>query len=117
MLRILGVVLLGLGIISVVGYLTFFKADEFTINNVPSAVATSTDVAELSAEELLEEATQKMIEDAITASSSVIEAAKQEASVRIENEMKLKIEREVRANLHEQNATRIEEIDKETKVY
>lgn len=110
-------VLLGLGIIgTTLGYLAF-QSSETYVDNTPSQVATSTNAAGPSASELLEAATQKMIEDAITASSSDIEAAKVEAASRVESEMKLKIEREVRASLQEQNAGRIEEIDKETKVY
>ena len=114
MLRTLGVIL-GLGIIGTVGYLAF-QPDEISVDNTQTEV-TSTEAAGPTAEQLLEAATQKMIEEAVNASSTEIEAAKAEAASRVEKEMKLTIERKVRAKVHASNSARIDEIDKETKVY
>lgn len=111
MKRTLGV-FLGLGIVIALGYV-LFGGSTTTVYHAPS-VATSTDaVVKLSPAELLEQATQELIAEAISASSSDIETAKKEAADRIEKEMHLKIEREVRLQITDSNDGALEKIEKD----
>lgn len=70
-----------------------------------------------SANELLEAATQALIEEAIAAKQSEIDVAKEAAATQVEKNMKLEIEAEVRDQLQKSNEERIIEIEKETLVY
>ena len=73
--------------VAIVLILTFAKnEEEVIIETAP----------ELSPEEELEAAVQRMIEAAITASSTDIEAAKAEAAMEVENRLKAEIEERVR---------------------
>ena len=111
MKRTLGV-FLGLGIIIGLGYVLF--GGSTTTVYLPEVKATSTDaVVKPTPAELLETATQELITEAINASSSDIEAAKQEAADRIEKEMHLKIEREVRLQITDSNDGKLEKIEKD----
>lgn len=110
MKRTIGV-FLGLGIVIGLGYV-LFGGSTTTVYNAPS-VATSTDAVEvkLSPAEMLEQATQELIAEAIAASSTEIEAAQKEAADRIEKEMHLKIEREVRLQITDSNDGALEKIE------
>ena len=113
MKRTIGV-FLGLGIVIVIGYV-LFGGSTTEIYNRPEVSATSTDavVAKPTAAELLEQATQELIAEAIAASSTDIETAKKEAADRIEKEMHLKIEREVRLQITDKNDGALEAIEKD----
>lgn len=62
-------------------------------------------------EELMEQATQKLIAQAIAASSTEIETAKEEAAKQVEDELKLKIEKKVRDSIAAVNDRRQQEIE------
>ena len=110
MKRTLGV-FLGLGIVIGIGYV-LFGGSTTTVYNQPEVTSTSTDaVVKPTPAELLETATQELIAEAITASSTDIEAAKKEAADRIEKEMHLKIEREVRLQITDSNDGALEKIE------
>jgi hypothetical protein len=110
MKRTLGV-FLGLGIVIGIGYVTL-GGDTTIEYDRPEVSSTSTDaVVKPTAAELLESATQELIIEAITASSSDIEAAKKEAADRIEKEMHLKIERAVRLQITDSNDGALEKIE------
>lgn len=110
MKRTIGV-FLGLGIVIGLGY-AVLGGDTTIKYDRPEVSATSTDaVVKPTAGELLEKATQELIQEAIAASSTDIEAAKKEAADRIEKEMHLKIEREVRLQITDSNDSILEKIE------
>jgi uncharacterized membrane protein len=116
MKRTFGVVI-GLGIIIGLGVL-LFGGSTIEVNNETQDTATSTsEVMEPTADEKLEAAIQQMIAEAITASSTDIQAAKDEAANAVEEEMHRTIERRVRDGIKDSNDERIIEIDKETGAY
>lgn len=116
MKRTLGV-LIGLGIVIGLGYLLFFHGSTTSVTNEPVSTATSTVEVQPTAAELLEQATQELIAEAISASSTEIEAAKNAAADAEEEAWHLKIERQVRAEMQASNDARLEAIDKETGAY
>ena len=116
MKRTLGV-FLGLGIVIGLGYLVFVQGSTTTVVNDSLSMATSTVEVGPSAAELLEQATQEMIAEAIAASSTEIESAVEAAAQSEREAWELKIERDVRGGLQEENDARIIEIEKQTKVY
>lgn len=107
MKRILYVV--GIGLIGVLGYwgFTYENVETFTRPEVPYIEVEP----EPTPEELMEQATQKLIASAIAASSTQIEQAKEEAAKRVEDEMKLKIEKQVRDDIAAHNDKRQQEIE------
>ncbi len=117
MKRTLGV-LIGLGIVIGLGYTIISHESTTVVNNQPVSNGTSTAVTvQPTAADLLEEATKKLIAEAIAASSTEIEAAKEAAAQAEETAWHLKIERQVRAELQAENDARLEAIDKETGAY
>ena len=119
MKRILGV-FLGLGIVIGLGYLAVTTGSTTTVTkDSPMSTATSTNDVEVkpTAAEMLEEATQELIAEAIAASSSEIDGAVEAAAEAERTAWELKIEREVRAGLQANNGARLDAIDKETGAY
>ena len=110
-------VVIGLGGVIGLGFL-LFGGGTIEVKNEPQTLATSTSaVEEPSPAELMEVATQKLIDEAIMASSTEIKAAQMLAATEIEVKMERDIERTVRANIKEDNDTRLIEIDKESGAY
>ena len=112
------VAVVGLGIVIGLGYL-LIGGNTIEVKNEPQTLATSTSavVAEPTAADLLEEATQQMIAEAIAASSTEIDIAADEAATAVRQKMEQDIERDVRAAIKAEHNARIEEIDRETGDY
>lgn len=112
------VAVVGLGGVIGLGYL-LLGGNTIEVKNEPQTLATSTSavVIEPTAAELLEAATQEMIAEAITASSSEIDQAADEAATAVRLQMERDIERDVRASIKADHDARIDEIDKETGAY
>ena len=77
----------------------------------PLATSTSAVEVQPTPAEMLEKATQGLIAEAITASSTEIEKAKKDAADKVEKEMLLKIERGVRVGLEHKNDTELKAIE------
>ena len=113
MKRTLGV-LIGLGIVSGAFYIVAnYGSTVDAINETGTSAASTDAVAAPTAAELLEEATQKLILEAITASSTEIEAAKVQAAERVEAEMHREIERKVRLEIEATNTGALDKLEKE----
>lgn len=85
------IIVIGLAMSVIIGGMMFIENEHEVVNDVEVKVPT--------AEEELEQAVQKMIEEAITASSSDITTAKEEAARKVEEDMKADIEARVRESI------------------
>lgn len=108
MKRILYVV--GIGLVVILG-IVISRVGSITEYTQPIEVP-SIHAPEPTPEELMEQATQKLIASAIAASSTSIEQAKEEAAKKVEDEIKLKIEKQVRDQMAATNEERQAEIEK-----
>lgn len=116
MKRTLGV-FLGLGFVIGLGYLAITHESELEVTNDSMSDQTSIVEVKPTAAEMLEMATQELIDEAIAASSTEINAAVEAAAEAERSAWELKIEREVRAGLQADNDARLDAIDKETGAY
>lgn len=114
MKRIFGAVV-GLGVIIGGLYGLSQLGSTTTAENEPQETATSTiAVVEPTPAEMLEAATQVMIDQAIEDASEQIEEAANSAANDVRTQMELQIEQDVRGKIQAENALRIEQIKKET---
>ena len=110
------VVVIGLGIVIGLGYL-LLEGNKIIAENEPQTLATSTDAVIKVQEDPFELLVAEMTEEAITASSTEINAAIEKAAEVERTRFHRDIERKIRIKLGGKNDTRIIEIDKETGEY
>lgn len=102
---------LGVGAIIGLGYYFLNHGNTISVENKVEVPAVET--PKQTPEELMEQATQELVTAAIAASSTEIEAKKEEAATAVEQKLKLEIEKQVRADIAAKNDSRQQEIDKQ----
>lgn len=111
MKRTLGVII-AIGVLVAWSYLTIYGTSTTSVTNPVATTTSATPEVKPTPSEMMETATQEMITEAISASSSEIAQARQTAADKVGDEMRMKIERRVRLELSTQNEASIKGLEK-----